>query len=176
MAHEACSPLYGPCAHWIFVGCNGSGYTSPSTVIKHIAFLPKMEIEQVRKSFSYVEPCIRRWELIRSTRKLAIKGGSFIEAEDGSCLSPPPSLSIISKNFEVLKGFTSHMAETGVICTRLIGPLKKAVVAYYELMGRDTSSDQAQLICHQVASSLKKMLRMVRFKWKRWEMPRAPQI
>ena len=135
-----------------------------------------MELQQLRKSFSYVEPCIRTWEQSRSVRKLAIQGVSIIQNDKGPVLSPPPSLEIISKNYDLLKGFTAHMAEQGVIVTRLLPPVEKSVVAFYELMERDVSSDQAQTICHQVAVSLKKMLRIIRYKWQRWEMPRVPQV
>ena len=141
-----------------------------------LAFLPKMELQQLRKSFSYVEPCIRKWEHSRSTRKLAIQGVSIVQNDKGPILSPPPSLEIISKNYDLLKGFTAHMAEQGVIVTRLLPPIQKSVIAFYELMERDVSSDQAKTVCHQVAKSLKKMLRVIRSKWQRWEMPRVPQF
>lgn len=135
---------------------------------------PKMEIEKLRKSFSYVEPCLRRWETVRTIRKLAIQGKSIIEHDKGPVLSPPPALAVISKNYEILKAFTAHMANVGIICTRRIQPIQAAVISFYELMERDTSSDQALNICHCVAKSLKKMLRVIRFKWQRWEMPRVP--
>ena len=135
-----------------------------------------MELQPLRKSFSYVEPCIRKWEHSRSTRKLAIQGVSIIQNDKGPILSPPPSLEIISKNYDLLKGFTAHMAEQGVIVTRLLPPIQKSVIAFYELMERDVSSDQAKTVCHQVAKSLKKMLRVIRSKWQRWEMPRVPQL
>ena len=141
-----------------------------------LAFLPKMELQQLRKSFSYAEPCMRKWEQSRSIRKLAISGVSVIQNDQGPVLKPPPSLEIMSKNYDLLKGFTAHMAEQGVIVTRLLPPIEKAVIAFYELMERDVSSDHAQSICHQVAASLKKMLRVIRCKWKRWEMPRVPQF
>ena len=134
-----------------------------------------MELENLRKSFSYKEPCLRRWELVRTLRKLAIKGESIIQNDEGPTLEPPPSLAIISKNYEVLKGYTSHMADSGVICTRLIPPLEKAVVSFYDLMERDVNSDQAKSICHKVAKSIKKMLGAVRRKWFKWEMPRESQ-
>ena len=67
------------------------------------------------------------------------------------------------------------MADSGVICTRLIPPLEKAVVSFYDLMERDVSSDQAKSICHKVAKALKKMLGAVRRKWVKWEMPRESQ-
>ena len=81
-----------------------------------------------------------------------------------------------SARTDLLKGFTAHMAEQGVIVTRLLPPIQKSVIAFYELMERDVSSDQAKTVCHQVAKSLKKMLRVIRSKWQRWEMPRVPQL
>lgn len=136
--------------------------------------MPKMEIEQLRKAFSFVEPCIRRWESVRSIRKPAIQGFSIIQSDKGPLLSPSPSLDILSKNYDLLKGFTAHMADTGSICTRLLQPIEKTVVAFYELMERNTSDDDAFSVCHKVACSLKKMLGVIRRKWKRWELPRAP--
>lgn len=152
----------------------GSCRSSVLYFIWRQSFLPKMEIEHLRKTFSFVEPCIRRWEAIRSIRKTAIQGYSIIQSDKGPVLSPFPKLDILSKNYELLKGFTEHMANTGVICARLLPPIEKTVVAFYELMERKTTDDDAFSVCHRVSCSLKKMLGVIRRKWKRWELPRAP--
>ena len=134
-----------------------------------------MDVEKLRKSFSYNEQCLRRWEGVRPLRKLAIQGKTIIQSESGES-NPPPSLGVISRNYDLLKGYTSHMAKEGIICTRLLKPLEPPVKAFYEMMERDVASDQGISMCHQVAKCVKNMLGSIRPKWKKWEMPRAPQL
>ena len=116
------------------------------------------------------------WESNRDLRQRAIQGKTILFSVDGSN-QPAPSLQNITKNnYSLLKGFTQHMSQTGVICTNLVKPVKSAVVAYYDLMQCDVTSDQGIFVCHGVSVSIKKMLRAIRTKWRKWEMPRVPCI
>ena len=136
-----------------------------------------MEVRELRKGFSYSKPCVNRWENVRSLRKLGIQGKPILVCADQNADENAvvhPSLANISRNYDLLKGFTSHMAATGVICTRLIDPLKVPVVDFYDLMQVDVSTPQATSVCHGVASQIKKMLGHIRRKWGLWEMPRVP--
>ena len=133
------------------------------------------DLEQLRNSFSFEKPCIRLWESNRALRQRAIQGKTLLISVDGSN-QPAPSLQNITKNYSLLKGFTQHMSQTGVICTNLVKPIKSAVVAYYDLMQCDVTSDQGISVCHGVSVSIKKMLRAIRTKWRKWEMPRVPCI
>lgn len=129
------------------------------------------DIEELRKGFDFTTPCLRRWELSRSLRKLGIQGRSLVQSEKGDG-KVPPSLTNLRLNYELLKGYTGHMAETGIICTRLIEPLKPPLLSFYELMEIDVSKDRAISMVHGVAANIKKMLGTIRSKWRRWEMPR----
>lgn len=133
------------------------------------------DLKQLRKSFSFAKPCIRLWESNRALRQRAIQGKTLLFNVDDSS-QPAPSLSNINKNYSLLKGFTQYMSQTGVICTNLIDPIKSAVTAYYDLMQCDVTSDAALSVCHGVSVSIKKMLRTIRTKWRKWEMPRVPCI
>lgn len=126
---------------------------------------------ELRSRFSYIEPCLRKWEAPRSLRKRAIQGRSLIESEKVGQVAP--SLANISLNYVLLKGFTSHVASSGVICTKLLDFLKPPLVAFYELMEMDPTSDRGVSMIHGVATTIKKMLTAIRAKWQRWEMPRA---
>ena len=74
-------------------------------------------------------PCLRRWELSRSLRKLGIQGRSLVQSEKGDG-KVPPSLTNLRLNYELLKGYTGHMAETGIICTRLLETLKPPLLSF----------------------------------------------
>lgn len=138
---------------------------------------PMETIEELRSTFSFTKACVRSWENSRDLRSRGIRGKTLLRhADDLELGDMPPSLANISKNYTILKGFTSHMAETGVICTRLIDPLKSPLEAFYDLMEVDAKSAQAISIIHGCASIIKQMLGMLRRKWQRWEMPRVPQI
>lgn len=131
-----------------------------------------VELDHLRKSFSFKEPCLRKWETSRGIRQRGILGKSLLDS-DGGGGRIAPSLINISLNYHLLKGFTGHMAETGVICTRLLEPLKPPVEAFYALMEIDTSSEKAKSMIHATACTIKKMLTNIRLKWMRWEMPRV---
>ena len=115
---------------------------------------------------------MRKWETSRKLRSKGIQGKSLLESENPGRVAP--SLANISLNYHLLKGFTGHMADSGVICTKLLEPIKPPVAAFYEMMGVDTTSAHAISIIHGVACAIKKMLTNIRLKWKRWEMPRVP--
>ena len=134
------------------------------------------DLEQLRKSFDYHEPCIRMWENCRPLRERAIQGKSLVASVHDAVQPTPPSLENMSKNHTLLKGFTSYMADTGVICTNHVDPVKKAVVGFYTLMQCDVETDAGVTVCHDVAKSIKRMLTIIRFKWRRWEMPREPWL
>ena len=137
--------------------------------------MDSFDLKRLRDSFSYSQPCLRRWETSRPLRKLGISGKPLVvSARDEKAAVVHPSLPNISKNYELLKGFTSHMESSGIICTRLITPIKSAVLDFYELMERDVENDTAISVASAVANTVKKMLRVVRYKWQRWEMPRVP--
>lgn len=139
-----------------------------------ISSMDPMDLAQLRKSFSYSEPCLRQWELNRHLREQAIKGKSLIVKESEQLIFAP-SLTTISINYALLKGFTQHMSTTGVICTSLVPPIKRAVTDFYALMHCDVKSDAGISVCHAVSVCIKKMMRVIRSKWRKWEMPRVPQ-
>ncbi|CAL1141447.1 unnamed protein product [Cladocopium goreaui] len=116
------------------------------------------------------------WENCRPLRERAIRGKTLVASVDDAVQPTPPSLENMSKNHTLLKGFTSYMAATGVICTSHIDPVKKAVVGFYTLMQCDVETDAGVTVCHEVAKSIKRMLTIIRFKWRRWEMPRDPKV
>ena len=110
---------------------------------------PMETIEELRSTFSFTKACVRSWENSRDLRSRGIRGKTLLRhADDLELGDMPPSLANISKNYTILKGFTSHMAETGVICTRLIDPLKSPLEAFYDLMEVDAKSAQAISIIH----------------------------
>ena len=129
---------------------------------------------ELRETFSYVEPCLRAWELSRSLRKLGINGESLVMGEDTNDVIPP-TLPNIKANYALLKGFTQHMANTGVIITKLIGYIQPPVVKFYELMEIDVTTCDAKAVIYATSFIIKKMLHVVRRKWARWEMPRELQ-
>lgn len=141
-----------------------------------VSEMDSMDLALIRKSFSYVEPCLRQWEMHRPLRERAIKGNSLVVQESGKANLFAPSLANISLNYVLLKGFTSHMSTSGVICTSLVDPVKAAVKAFYALMQCDVDSDAGVAQCHSVAKSIKKMLFVIRRKWRKWEMPRVPYM
>ena len=141
-----------------------------------MASMDVWDLAQVRKNFSFVEPCLRMWELNRPLRELGIKGKHLVVQEDEHTITVfVPSLGTISKNYRLLKPFTQHMSETGVVCTCLTSPIEAAVKEFYSLMQCDVKSDVGVAVCHKVATNIKKMLHVLRRKWKKWEMPRVPQ-
>lgn len=85
-----------------------------------------------------------------------------------------PSLGNIKVNYQLLKGFTGHMAETGVIVTAHLKFLKPPIVAFYELMLVDTTSQEAKVFCLGVAKTVKRMLTVLKRKWCKWELPHVP--
>ena len=113
------------------------------------------DLEQLRKSFDYHEPCIRMWENCRPLRERAIQGKSLVASVYDAVQPTPPSLENMSKNHTLLKGFTTHMADTGVICTNHVDPLKNAVVGFYTLM-QCALKNAAVTVCHEVATSIKR--------------------
>lgn len=142
-------------------------------------FTGTMDINELKKTFSYVEPCIRKWESSRALRSRGIKGISLLQGSDdpmGENVAFVPSLANISRNFSVLKAFTGHMASTGVICTKHVVPIREAVVAFYDLMEVDVKSPEGISTCHELSKSIKKMLGTVRRKWGLCEMPRVPRL
>lgn len=130
---------------------------------------------ELRETFSYVEPCLRAWELSRSLRKLGINGESLVVGEDTNGVIPP-TLPNIKANYALLKEFTQHMANSGVIITKLIGYIQPPVVKFYELMEIDVTTCDAKAVIYATSYIIKKMLHVVRRKWARWEMPRVTRL
>ena len=126
----------------------------------------------LRETFSYVEPCLRAWEGNRPLRQLGITGVSLIVGEDSNGVIPP-NLANIRANYTLLKGYTQHMANTGLIITKLIGYIQPPVLKFYELMEIDVATNGAKAVIYAASYIIKKMLHVVRRKWARWEMPRV---
>ena len=126
----------------------------------------------LRETFSYVEPCLRAWESSRSLRKLGINGESLAVGEDTNGVIPP-TLQNVKANYTLLKAYTQHMANTGVIITKLIGYIQPPVVKFYELMEIDVTTHEAKALAYGASFVIKKMLHVIRRKWARWEMPRV---
>lgn len=128
------------------------------------------------KAFSFVEPCVRHWEIHRSLRRRALKMQRLVESSDPDTIAIPPSLANIKHNYEVLKGYTSHMAKMGVILTVHMKYLRPPIMEFYRLMEVEISDETARTFCHGTATIIKKMLHVIKRKWAKWEMPRAPGL
>lgn len=124
-------------------------------------------------SFSYVEPCVSHWEKNRGIRKSALRHQQLVKDADGKSLISP-SLRNLRCNYHLLKGFTQHMANEGVILTKRVAFTKPPVAAFYELMEVDTTTDSATAVVHGTAVCIKRMLTLVKSKWRKWELPRVP--
>ena len=124
------------------------------------------------KSFSYREPCLRAWEQYRSIRQRALKKERLV-VNTGTSKLLCPSLSNIKANYDILRGFTAHMAASGVIMTAHIRYIREAVDAFYGLMEVDVASADAKVFCQNTAKDIKKMLGAIKRKWSKNEMPRA---
>lgn len=122
--------------------------------------------------FSFVEACLKSWETVRDIRARAIKKEKIVVSERGTGVIHP-TLQNIRCNYALLKGFTRHMSETGVIMTKRLAYIKPAIRGYYESMEVDTATDKMTLTVNVVAEAIEKMLTVVRRKWSRWEMPRV---
>ena len=135
----------------------------------------ELRIQKLRDTFSYTEPCVRSWETHRPLRQLGIKGDCLVKGEDTNGVIPP-SLANIKRNYHLLKGYTQHMASTGVIITKLIRFLMPPVASFYELMELDVNTIEAKSLIYATAYLIKKMLHVIRRKWARWEMPRVAKL
>lgn len=123
-------------------------------------------------TYSYVEPCLSHWEKNRGIRKLALRHEKLVKDADGKPLISA-SLRNLRCNYHLLKGFTQHMANEGVILTNRVAFTKPPVKAFYELMEVDTTTDSATAVIHGTAVLIKQMLTLVRSKWRKWELPRV---
>lgn len=146
--------------------------------IKLAAFLAaSMEDEKKSpspKTFSFVEPCLRSWERHRVLRQRAIKMQRLLISSDSESPLLPPTLENIKLNYKVLKGYTEHMANTGVILTVHMKYLKPPIVEFYKMMEIDVTDRTCERFCHATATCIKKMLHVIKRKWSKPEMPRVP--
>ena len=132
--------------------------------------------------FSFGESCVRAWEGHRDLRKRAIKGIPLLvgETESGDDedlgMQIPQSLANIRLNYTLLKAYTKHMAQSGIVVTKHVDLLKEPVTKFYELMEIDVDTPAAKAVCQGQTGVIKKMLGVVKRKWSRWEMPRAPRL
>ena len=108
------------------------------------------------KNFSYVEPCVRHWEMHRVLRRRALKMQRLVANADPDTVTIPPSLANIKHNYEVLKGYTSHMAKTGVILTVPMKYLRPPILEFYNVMEVPLSDETARTFCHGTALIIKK--------------------
>ena len=138
------------------------------------------EMEGTRP-FSFGESCVRAWEGHRELRKRAIKGDPLLVGEKESTddeedlgMHIPQSLGNIRLNYTLLKAYTKHMARSGCVVTKNVVLLKEPLTKFYELMEIDVERPAAKAVCKGQAVVIKKMLTVVKRKWTRWEMPRAP--
>lgn len=111
----------------------------------------------LRETFSFVEPCVRAWELSRELRKRAINGQCLLDGEDTNGVIPP-TLANIRANYTLLKGFTQHMAKTGVIITKHINYFQPPCASFYELMEIDVSKPEAVAVIYGSSFIIKKCL------------------
>lgn len=131
-----------------------------------------MTFNKKRKTFSFVEPCLDFWDGNRGLRKLALQRHQLVRDSEGKSIIAP-SLVNLRYNYPLLKGYTKHMAETGIILTNRMSYLKPPIKAFYELMEVDCSHEGAKTVIYATAFSVKQMLSLVKRKWNRWELPRA---
>lgn len=128
--------------------------------------MPKPSITHV---FS---PCVERWETYRNIRKMALKRQTLVKDADGHTLIHP-SLPNLRCNYNLLKGYTSVMAEKGFIVTNRINIIKAPINEFYELMEVDTNNEEAKAVVYGTAFVVRQMLTAVKRKWTRWELPRV---
>ena len=105
-------------------------------------------------------------------RKLALGYKQVVKDSDGQVLVHP-SLPNIRQNYSLLKGYTQHMAEQGVIVTNRMSYIKPPITAFYESFELDVKNEAAVTAIHGSAFVVKQMLGVVKRKWSRWELPRA---
>ena len=115
-------------------------------------------------------------EMHRALRRRALKMQRLVANADPDAVTIPPSLANIKHNDEVLKGYTSHMAKMGVVLTVQMKYLRPPILEFYKMMEVPISDETARTFCHGTALIIKKMLHVIKRKWARWEMPRAPGL
>lgn len=96
------------------------------------------------------------------------------DAEKGKIVHP--TLSNIRFNHALLKAYTKTMAEQGVIMTNRMSYIKPPVKDFYELMEVDCKKEAAITAIHASAFVIKQMLAIIKRKWRKWEIPRAPGL
>lgn len=126
-------------------------------------------------TFSFVEPCKELWESQKAIRKRARARELLLQDADRSTIIPA-SLENIRFNYFVLKGYTSHMAATGVILTNRMSFLKPPIREFYREYDMDVTADAGKAIIHAAAHVLKRMFRVIKRKWTKWELPRASRL
>ena len=125
------------------------------------------------KSFSFA-PCVPFWEDQRGLCKLAVQRKPLLKEVDDKPVVHP-SLANIRKNYLLLKGYTQTMKASGVILTNRIPYSLTPINNFYETMDpeMDTKLDGPKTVIYATASAFKKMLTIIKAKWRKWELPRA---
>lgn len=101
-----------------------------------------------------------------------------VKCDTGLELEEPPicpTLRNIRRNYYILKPFTQHMADAGIIRTKCVEVLKAPFEAFYSMHERDVSTREALSVIVACSHFTKWQLGVVKRKWLRWEMPRVPR-
>ena len=122
--------------------------------------------------FSYVSACIEKWKSTPELQRKAIKREPLATSHDKKAIVFP-SLSNLKLNYFLLKGFTSHMASSGLICTKSVHLIREAIERFY-IEQDPVKTDKVKALACGSADSVKKMLSAIKRKWSRWEIPKEP--
>lgn len=127
-----------------------------------------------KESFSYAVPCVEFWESQRGLCKLAVQRKSLVKEAEGKAIVHP-SLPNLRLNYLLLKGYTKTMKEKGVILTKHMTYILPAISDFYESMDPelDTKLDGPRTVIYGTAAVVKKMLTVIKRKWRKWELPRV---
>ena len=126
-----------------------------------------------KNTFSFA-PCVPIWEAQPGLCKLAVQRKQLVKDVDDKLIIHP-SLPNIRKNYLLLKGYTQTMKANGVILTNRISYIVPPINGFYETMDpeMDTKLDGPKTVIYGTALAIKKMLAIIKRKWKKWELPRA---
>lgn len=122
--------------------------------------------------FSFVAACLQKWKSSPELQRKAIKREPLAISHDQKAIVFP-SLPNLKLNYYLLKGFTSHMADSGFIVTKSVHLIRAAIEKFYVEQDPVMTDKVSALACGS-ADSVKKMLSAIKRKWSRWEIPKEP--
>lgn len=122
-------------------------------------------------AFSFDDACVAQWAEQAQLRKRAVNKKILLTDVAGK-VQVHPTLSSLRENHNLLKAYTKHMASAGVIHT-CIEAVREPITRFYrENAPEENMGDDLRLVAHGSAFMAKRMLCMLKRKWKRAEFPR----